>query len=108
MEEYPNGGFTPQQVLLAKTASSPFSSGRSSCVGKYLAYQEMTIIVARMVWLFVMRLDPEAELENPYKGVYVDKERHTEFPTFDGFVATHNGPMVQFKLRDRVALPLES
>jgi len=106
-EEYPDGGFNAQKVLLAKAASSPFSSGRSSCVGKTLAYQEMTIIIARMVWLFDMRLDPEGELTTPYKGVYVDKKRYIEFPTFDGFVATHNGPMIQFKLRDGVALPLE-
>ncbi|KAJ5645945.1 hypothetical protein N7490_002317 [Penicillium lividum] len=44
-----------------RPAFTPFGAGRTGCVGKHLAYQEMGIILARLLWLYDMRLEPESK-----------------------------------------------
>ncbi|KAJ5701926.1 Cytochrome monooxygenase lcsI [Penicillium malachiteum] len=39
-------------------ALSPFSLGPRNCIGKNLAYAEMRVIAAKMIWTFDMTLDP--------------------------------------------------
>lgn len=42
-------------------ASQPFSLGSRNCLGKSLAYNEMRVILARLLWNFDLRLCPESE-----------------------------------------------
>ncbi|RGP74008.1 cytochrome p450 [Fusarium sporotrichioides] len=44
----------------AKRALAPFSIGPRDCVGKNLAYAEMRLILARLLWNFDIRLDPKS------------------------------------------------
>ncbi|KAF9891541.1 hypothetical protein FE257_004008 [Aspergillus nanangensis] len=39
----------------------PFSVGARDCIGKNLAYAEMRLILARMIWNFDLELDPRSE-----------------------------------------------
>jgi hypothetical protein len=39
----------------------PFSVGRHSCIGMKLAYAEMRLIIARLLWAFDIRLKDEAD-----------------------------------------------
>ncbi|KAJ6008198.1 Cytochrome monooxygenase lcsI, partial [Penicillium herquei] len=39
----------------------PFSLGPRNCIGKNLAYAEMRVIMAKMIWTFDMRLDVSAK-----------------------------------------------
>ena len=41
---------------VAQSVFMPFSIGRMSCIGKYLAYQEIPLIIARVVWQYDMRI----------------------------------------------------
>lgn len=41
----------------AASAFTAFGWGRTSCIGKYLAYQEISLIAARTLWLYDMRLE---------------------------------------------------
>lgn len=43
-----------------RDAMQPFSYGPRNCVGKHLAYNEMRLIMARLLWEFDMRLDPSS------------------------------------------------
>jgi hypothetical protein len=86
-------------LILQQSAYAPFSVGRASCVGKNLAYQEITIVLARLIWLYEMRLEPGNKLGEGAKGLGSGREMKEEFQTYDNFVAAHNGPMVQFRLR---------
>ena len=43
-------------VAAAQSAFCAFSVGRFGCVGKTLAYAEMPVMLARIVWLYDMRL----------------------------------------------------
>ncbi|KAH7006917.1 cytochrome P450 [Ilyonectria destructans] len=44
-----------------KKALQPFSVGPRDCIGKNLAYAEMRLILARMIWNFSLELDPRSE-----------------------------------------------
>lgn len=91
----------PEQLALQQSAYAPFSVGRASCVGKALAYGEISIVLARLIWLYEMRLEPGATLGEGSSTLGMGREMKREFQTFDNFVALHDGPMVQFKLRKK-------
>ncbi|KAH7142783.1 cytochrome P450 [Dactylonectria estremocensis] len=44
-----------------KNALRPFSVGPRNCIGKNLAYAEMRLILARLIWNFHLELDPRSE-----------------------------------------------
>lgn len=39
----------------------PFSFGPRDCIGRNLAYHEMRLIMAKLLWNFDMELDPRSE-----------------------------------------------
>ena len=95
----PDNGNPSPALLLARSAFCPFGVGRTGCVGKYLAYQEMAIALARMLCLFDMRLAPGSTLGEGHVRLGKNRMRKDEFQLYDKFVSTHDGPLVQFKPR---------
>ena len=95
----PDNGPPSPALALARSAFCAFGAGRTSCVGKYLAYQEMAIALARMLWLFDIRLAPGSTLGEGHVGLGKNRMRKDEFQLYDKFVSTHEGPLVQFKPR---------
>ncbi|KAF6802336.1 benzoate 4-monooxygenase cytochrome P450 [Colletotrichum musicola] len=52
-----------------RDAMQPFSYGPRNCVGKHLAYNEMRVIMARLLWEFDMSLEPSSrEWTTPYSN----------------------------------------
>ena len=92
-------GFTQDDVTRAHTGFCPFSIGRTSCIGRNLAYAEMSLTVARMIWLFDMQLAPGATEGEGGPGLGSWRTRRNEFQLYDHFTSTHRGPIVQFKAR---------
>ena len=84
-------------VAAAQSAFCAFSVGRYGCVGKTLAYAEMSVILARIFWLYDMRL--QGSLGEGRASLGKGRERSNEFQTWDGFTSRHDGPMVEFKRR---------
>ncbi|KAK0737977.1 cytochrome P450-like protein [Schizothecium vesticola] len=88
-------------VALAQSAFCPFSIGPRGCIGKGLAYIEMTITLARTLWLYDVRRavgvrDPgEGE-----KGREWGRHREGEFQLVDTFTSLKDGPMVEFRRRE--------
>ncbi|QSZ33155.1 hypothetical protein DSL72_002741 [Monilinia vaccinii-corymbosi] len=84
-----------------QSAFIPFGFGRTSCIGKYLAYQEMKVILARLIWAFDMRLSTQegVGLGEGKAGMGRGRERKEEFQTWEQFTSWHEGPMVEFRLR---------
>ena len=92
--------FEPQRWLMEREATplayqaySPFSLGPRGCPGKALAYAEMTLTLAKMVFLLDMRLESEVADH--------DSAGPVEFETRDFFVVAHDGPNVVFKNREK-------
>lgn len=92
-------GSAEKSVTLARSAFCPFGIGRTACVGKYLAYQEMAIMLARLLWLDDLRLQPGTRLGEGHPRLGKDKMRAKEFQLYDKSVSTHDGPMLQFRSR---------
>ena len=92
---YPEEG--DAAVARAHSAFCAFSVGRAACVGKTLAYQEMSLILARTIWLFEIRLRGRVGEGSATLGK--SRERADEFQTWEGFASSHKGPMVEFKKR---------
>ena len=84
-------------VAAAQSAFCAFSLGQFGCVGKTLAYAEMSVILARIFWQYDIRL--RGNIGEGRTNLGKGRERTNEFQTWDGFTSTHEGPMVEFKCR---------
>ena len=82
-------------MAAAQSAFCAFSVGWHCCVGKSLAYAELSVILARIFWLYDMRLS--GSLGEGSINLGKGRRRMNEFQTWDGFTSTHDGPMVEFK-----------
>ncbi|KAF2017338.1 benzoate 4-monooxygenase cytochrome-like protein P450, partial [Aaosphaeria arxii CBS 175.79] len=92
-------GVPLEEWKLANSAFAAFGVGRTQCIGKVQAYSRAMTIIARLLRLFDMRLDPDSSIGegNPVLGE--GRHRKNEFQTWDQFTSRHDGPMVQFRPR---------
>ncbi|KAK7993992.1 hypothetical protein PG989_007373 [Apiospora arundinis] len=100
----PERWMTTEEPTVAKSMQktfSAFSIGPRNCVGKPLAYLEMSIVLAKTLWHF--DFEPAA---GPLGAVGEgwDRERPGEFCTWDVFNAAHDGPYLVFHPRDPTSL----
>ncbi|KAK8018790.1 isotrichodermin C-15 hydroxylase [Apiospora marii] len=89
-----------RRVALAHSGFCPFSIGPRGCVGKGMAMKELMVTIARVVWLYDMRLAPGEEHRGcggPGKGY--GRHRASEFQLTDMFVSKTDGPLVEFRAR---------
>lgn len=91
----------PDQVALAKDAFCAFSLGSRGCVGKSLAYMELTIALGRILWSYNVRravgmddVTVRTVEDGTAKGWTV---RKTEYQLKDRFLAERDGPMIEFR-----------
>jgi cytochrome P450 len=87
----PGEGFTNEEVEQARNSYWPFSMGPRKCPGTKMAYMELYLTIARMVYLFDMTPEKPNELEE-------------NFQLLDHFNVKKYGPYVSFKLRDGQSL----
>ena len=92
-------GVSEAVMALAQSAFCAFGVGKTNCIGKALAYSEMSIILARIVWLYDLRLQADSVLGEGRLSLGDGRSRKNEFQTWDGFFSTHDGPLVEFKPR---------
>lgn len=109
------GPTTDQDVATAKAAFCPFSLGTRGCIGKALAYQELMLAIARVLWLFDVR-KPELDIaagagegaglavrvptgEGDPKAVEEGRRRVGEYQLKDFFLSDKEGPGVEFRSR---------
>ncbi|KAL3451492.1 cytochrome P450 [Aspergillus insuetus] len=76
----------------AKVPFCPFSIGPRSCVAKRLALDEISVTIARTLYLYEMRLDES------WNG-------KTEYELKGWMTSGREGPFVQFKSRQQLAKP---
>lgn len=96
-------GTSEDEVALAQSAFCPFSIGPRGCIGKGLAYVEMTSTLARTIYLYDMR--KAIGVEDPGEGKASNewgRHRPSEFQLVDTFTSAKNGPMVEFRKAEAV------
>ncbi|RMZ79609.1 hypothetical protein DV737_g3312, partial [Chaetothyriales sp. CBS 132003] len=88
------------EVERAREAMCPFSLGSRGCIGKPVAYIEMRITLAALLWAYEFR---EAEGSEKKSGggnsLEVGRERVDEYQLFDCFGADKDGPILRFRKR---------
>ncbi|KAF4126179.1 Cytochrome P450 [Geosmithia morbida] len=93
---------TQDDVSRAQSAFCPFSVGPRGCIGKGLAYLEMTTTLARTIFLYDMRR--AVGIVDPGEGAPElgwGRHRKEEFQLFDTFTSAKTGPLVEFKRVER-------
>lgn len=78
-----------EELSLARKAFCPFSLGPRGCIGQNMAYNEAMISLGRALWTYDIRLAPGDKTGLDKMGTYRIKDR---------FVASRDGPLVDFKL----------
>lgn len=92
---------TQDSVELARSAFSAFSIGPVGCVGKNLAYLELMVTMARVVWTLDIKDVTDATLNIPgekYLSKYEDHAKN-EYRLRDRFTSWKDGPMLSFRVR---------
>jgi len=83
----------------ALSAFCPFSLGPRGCIGKGLAYVELTVTIARVLFMFDVRLAPGTSVGEGRPDLELGRQRSEEYQTKDTFTSLKDGPVVQFKRR---------
>lgn len=79
-----------EQLERMKTLFTPFSQGNRACIGKNMAYNELTIALGRMFWTYDVRL-----AAGDTTGVDVDGF----YNLIDTFISQKDGPVCEFRKR---------
>lgn len=86
---------SPRAMELAKSAFSAFSAGPRGCIGKTMAYMEISITIARLLFLYDIRIpSSETPITSPKKS-----EDAMEYKLWDYFISDRQGPTLEFKKR---------
>lgn len=92
-------GATPESLATAESGFCAFSAGSRGCIGKNLAWLEMQIVMAKLIWNLEVRQDEKNHLGAGDPNGPVGRREVEQYQVKDAFVAMRDGPMVQFKRR---------
>lgn len=92
-------GSTTDSVILAESAFCAFSTGSRGCVGKNMAWLEMRIVMAKMLWRYEIKQDPVNKLGGGRADARPGRREEGQYQTYEMFVSNRKGPMVQLKER---------
>jgi cytochrome P450 len=92
----------PSEIIkLARKAFNPFSIGTRQCIGKNLAYMQLKLTLAHVLWRFDLRLAPdEPGRGGGRKGLGEGRERCDEFQMWDALGFGRDGPMLEVRCRE--------
>lgn len=95
-----DGETSATSVKRAESGLCAFSYGSRGCLGKNLAWLEMSIVVAKVMYHFEVRQDPSNLVGGGCVGARAGRDREEQYQTYDAFVSLRDGPMVQFRKRE--------
>ncbi|KAL8937323.1 MAG: hypothetical protein Q9216_004481 [Gyalolechia sp. 2 TL-2023] len=92
-------GVTAADVAVYESAFKPFSVGSRGCPGKQLAYLEMSITMAKVLYLYDVHAVEGDDLGAGRPELMWGRRNTETYQTGDIFLSTRDGPKVQFKHR---------
>ena len=84
-------------TIISNGAFAPFSLGPRSCLAKPLAYLELSLALARIMWL--MEFEAVDSTGEGGEGRGRGRERKEEFQVVDMFSSNKDGPVLRFRER---------
>ncbi|KAI1407554.1 cytochrome P450 [Hypoxylon sp. FL1857] len=113
-EEYFPDPFTfrPERWLddakVMRDAFAPFSQGPRGCAGKAMAYLEISLVVAKVMWYFDFRSVARSGEASAFKmGTTHGSEQAEVFELLDNFTSSHDGPHLEFQQRGEYCKELD-
>lgn len=84
-----------------REAFAPFALGETGCLGKAMAYHEMSLVIAKTLWYFDFKKAPgeAGQLGGGQPGRLDGRHRVNEYQLLDHAVASHDGPNLVFTPR---------
>lgn len=92
-------GVSADDVARAESAFAPFSTGPRACIGKNLAYMELTITLARLLYRLDIKLPEKNVVGEGGPDQIWGRRNRNQFQVKDEFIGCKEGPMAQFKKR---------
>jgi cytochrome P450 len=93
------GGSTERSVELAESGFCAFSHGTRGCPGRQLAWMEMSVVMASVIFSFEIKADLTRNLGGGTADGKIGRRMVDQYQTYDAFVSMRDGPLVQFKKR---------
>lgn len=95
-------GVSAEDVSRARGTMCPFSLGKRGCIGKRLAYLEIRITIASLLWSYDLA-DVKSAGRIGGGGLDLENGRHRndEFQLFDCFGSDREGPKLRFRPRSQ-------
>lgn len=93
---------THKSRTTVRDAFAAFALGDTGCVGKAMAYQEISLIVAKTMWYFDFQRAPgkAGELGGGEAGRMDGRHRVNEYQLVDNQTSDKDGPNLVFKARE--------
>ena len=95
-------GITIADIATYCCAFAPFSTGPRGCPGKNLAYLEMSIVMAKILFLADIQAAEGNELGAGNADLMWGRRNKAHFQTKDIFVSSREESAVRFRFRERV------
>ena len=92
-------GTTAEDIASREFAFAPFSLGTRGCVGKNLAYLELSITIAKLLLVLDVRRVQGEDLGAGSSQSVWGRRDESQFQTKDAFISLRDGPIVQFRKR---------
>lgn len=95
---------------IARQAFAAFALGETGCVGKSMAYQEISLIVAKTMWYFDFQRPSgrAGELGGGQPGQTAGRHGANVYQLVDNQTADKDGPNLIFKPRERCKIDLQT
>lgn len=108
-EEYFPDSFTYRpERWIDDERTAPFSVGPRGCAGKTMAYLEISLVVAKIMWYFDFRAVPRSgEAQARKTGTTDESEPDGVFKLLDNFTSSHDGPHLEFQPRGEYCKELD-
>ena len=94
-------GAAQESVSRARRAFCPFSLGSRGCLGKSLAYLEVKIALAHMLFRYDVREAEDERVGGGRPGGEYGRHRPDEYQLVECFGVDRDGPVVQFRKAER-------
>ena len=89
---------TAEHIALARKAFCPFSIGSRMCSGRKLAYMQLKLTLAHLLWRFDIREAPDEMGKGGGNGkLGIGRERRDEFQMWDALGFGRDGPVVEVR-----------
>ncbi|KAL8981373.1 MAG: hypothetical protein Q9205_003823 [Flavoplaca limonia] len=89
----------PVNIAAVESGFTPFSMGPRGCPGKNLAYLEMSITMAKVLYLYDVKAMEGSDLGAGRPDQIWGRQNKEHYQTCDRFMSTRKGPIVNFRRR---------